>query len=202
MGQTASRTSGRGGYRPVTDRDLHGHRGRGAEGTRDRGARGRGAGSEGHAATFSSPRHRHLRTPSASSAPSGLYADGKFNTPDGKATFAQTQWRGLQAAGKQAEKDKFAFLINNGRTNHVWQSAYLDVENELVMDRWPYPFIEMNPQDMAALNLKSGDLVEVYNDNGSDAGHGLSDADGEAEASLHAVRLPDTACRATSSQPA
>lgn len=96
-----------------------------------------------------------------------LFADGKFNKPDGKAVFAPTQWRGLQAAGKQAEKDKFAFLINNGRTNHVWQSAYLDVENEFVMDRWPYPFIEMNPQDMAALNLKSGDLVEVYNDNGS-----------------------------------
>jgi arsenite oxidase large subunit len=35
------------------------------------------------------------------------------------------------------------------------------------MDRWPYPFIEMNPQDMAEINLKSGDLVEVYNDNGS-----------------------------------
>ena len=57
-----------------------------------------------------------------------LYADGKFNTKDGKAVFMETQWRGLQAAGKQAEKDKFAFLINNGRTNHVWQSAYLDQE--------------------------------------------------------------------------
>jgi len=96
-----------------------------------------------------------------------LYADGKFSTKDGKAIFMETQWRGLQAAGKQAEKDKFAFLINNGRTNHVWQSAYLDQENDLVMDRWPFPFIEMNPRDMAELNLKPGDLVEVYNDNGS-----------------------------------
>ena len=96
-----------------------------------------------------------------------LFADGKFNSKDGKATFASTQWRGLQAPGKQAEKDKFAFLINNGRTNHVWQSAYLDVENEFVMDRWPYSFIEMNPQDMSDLKLKNGDLVEVYNDNGS-----------------------------------
>ncbi len=25
----------------------------------------------------------------------------------------------------------------------------------------------MNPQDMAELNVKQGDLVEVYNDNGS-----------------------------------
>ena len=96
-----------------------------------------------------------------------LYADGKFGGKDGKATFFEAQWRGLQAEGKQAEKDKFAFLINNGRTNHVWQSAYLDQENELVMDRWPYPFIELNPADMTELGLKEGDLVEVYNDNGS-----------------------------------
>jgi arsenite oxidase large subunit len=96
-----------------------------------------------------------------------LYSDGKFNKEDGKAVFMETQWRGLQAAGKQEEKDKFAFLINNGRTNHVWQSAYLDQQNELVMDRWPYPFIEMHPADMEELSLKQGDLVEVYNDNGS-----------------------------------
>jgi arsenite oxidase large subunit len=96
-----------------------------------------------------------------------LYADGKFNKEDGKAVFMETQWRGLQAAGKQEEKDKFDFLINNGRTNHVWQSAYLDQQNELVMDRWPYPFIEMHPADMEELSLKQGDLVEVYNDNGS-----------------------------------
>ena len=96
-----------------------------------------------------------------------LYADGKFSTEDGKAHFMATPWRGLEAPGKQAEKDKFPFLINNGRTNHVWQSAYLDVADELVMDRWPYPFIQMNPDDMAEIGVKAGDLVEVYNENGS-----------------------------------
>jgi arsenite oxidase large subunit len=96
-----------------------------------------------------------------------LYADGKFGGKDGKATFFEAQWRGLQAPGKQEEKDKWPFLINNGRTNHVWQNAYLDQDNELIMDRWPYPFIEMNPADMSDLGVKEGDLVEVYNDNGS-----------------------------------
>ncbi len=96
-----------------------------------------------------------------------LYTDGKFGTKDGKATFMDAQWRGLQAPGKEEQKKKFRFLINNGRANQVWQSAYLDVENELVMDRWPYPFIEMNPEDMASLNVKEGDLVEVFNDDGS-----------------------------------
>ena len=96
-----------------------------------------------------------------------LYTDGKFGTKDGKAHFMATQWRGLEAPGKQAEKDKFRFLINNGRTNHVWQSAYLDQQNDFVMARWPLPFIEMNPADMGELGLQAGDLVEVYNDNGS-----------------------------------
>jgi arsenite oxidase large subunit len=35
-----------------------------------------------------------------------------------------SQWRGLQAEGKEAEKNKWPFLINNGRTNHVWQNTF------------------------------------------------------------------------------
>ena len=96
-----------------------------------------------------------------------LFADGKFNSKDGKATFLPTQWRGLQAPGKEEERAKWPFLVNNGRTNIVWQSAYLDQDNEFVMDRFPYAFIQMNPDDMAELKLKQGDLVEVYNDSGS-----------------------------------
>ena len=96
-----------------------------------------------------------------------LYTDGKFKSKDGKATFMEAQWRGLQAPGKEAEKQKWPFLVNNGRTNITWQSSYLDQDNEFVMDRFPYPFIQMNPQDMTELNVKQGDLVEVYNDNGS-----------------------------------
>jgi arsenite oxidase large subunit len=96
-----------------------------------------------------------------------LFADGKFNSKDGKATFKEAVWRGLQAPGKEDQKKQFKFLINNGRANHVWQSAYLDVEEDLVVDRWPYPYIQMNPEDMTSLGLKQGDLVEVYNDAGS-----------------------------------
>ncbi|MEX0696540.1 MAG: arsenate reductase (azurin) large subunit [Dongiaceae bacterium] len=96
-----------------------------------------------------------------------LYTEGVFSAEDGKARFMDAPWRGLEAPGKEAQKAKYRFLINNGRANQVWQSAYLDVDNDLVMDRWPYPFIEMNPKDMADLGLNAGDLVEVYNDSGS-----------------------------------
>ncbi|RXH38223.1 hypothetical protein XH94_23460 [Bradyrhizobium zhanjiangense] len=46
-------------------------------------------------------------------------------------------------------------------------SSYLDQDNEFVTDRTPYPYLRMNRQDMNELQLKQGDLVEVYNDNGS-----------------------------------
>ena len=96
-----------------------------------------------------------------------LYADGKFGGKDAKAHFMVTAWRGLQAPGKTEQQATYPFLINNGRANLVWQSAYLDVQNELVMDRWPFPFIEMHPDDMAKVGVKEGDLVEVFNDAGS-----------------------------------
>lgn len=96
-----------------------------------------------------------------------LYADGAFGTQDGKARFLLAEWRGLQAPGKAEQQSRYDFLINNGRANLVWQSAYLDVDNDFVMDRWPFPFIEMHPDDMAKVGVNEGDLVEVYNDAGS-----------------------------------
>ena len=85
-----------------------------------------------------------------------LFADGKFNSKDGKATFMETKWRGLQAPGKEAEMKKWPFLINNGRTNIVWQNAYLDQDNEFVMDRLPYPFIQMNPAGHGRTEAEAG----------------------------------------------
>jgi arsenite oxidase large subunit len=96
-----------------------------------------------------------------------LYVDGTFSSDDGRARFLDAPWRGLQAAGKNEQKAKFKYLMNNGRANHIWQNAFLDQENDFVMDRWPYPFIEMNPADMSELGVNEGDLVEVYNDDGA-----------------------------------
>ena len=99
-----------------------------------------------------------------------LYADGKFDRhgrEDKKALFCAGAWRGLQAPGKAAQRDSYAFLINNGRANINWQNWFLDKDNDFVSDRYPFPFIEINPDDMAELDLKQGDLVEVYNDVGA-----------------------------------
>lgn len=96
-----------------------------------------------------------------------LYANGEFGTGDKKARFCAGAWRGLQAPGKQEQKDKFAFLINNGRSNIHWQNWFLDQDNDFVNDRYPFPFIEMHPDDMVEVGVKPGDLVEVHNDEGA-----------------------------------
>ncbi len=96
-----------------------------------------------------------------------LYEDGVFDRPDGRAEFSVTLWRGLQAAGKQEEKERYRFLINNGRTNHIWQSAFLDQHNALIADRFPFPPLLMHEADVAELGLQAGDLVEVWNSNGA-----------------------------------
>jgi arsenite oxidase large subunit len=96
-----------------------------------------------------------------------LYSDGTFGTGDGKARFCAAGWRGWQAEGKEAEMKKFKFWLNNGRANIFWQNQFLDQDNDFIQDRFPYPFIEMNPEDMAELGVGPGDLVEMYNDNGA-----------------------------------
>ncbi len=99
-----------------------------------------------------------------------LYENGVFTRhgrEDGKALFCMGEWRGWQAAGKAQQQASHKFLINNGRANMNWQNWFLDQGNEFVMDRFPVPFIQINPDDMAELGIKAGDMVEVHNDVGA-----------------------------------
>jgi arsenite oxidase large subunit len=102
-----------------------------------------------------------------------LYTDGKFTRhgrKDGKALFCAAKWRGWQAPGKAREKANHKFWINNVRANIFWQNQFLDQKNDFVQDRFPYPFIEMNAQDMAELSISAGDLIEISNENGATQG--------------------------------
>ncbi len=102
-----------------------------------------------------------------------LYADGKFDRhgrDDKKALFCAAQWRGYAAPGKAQEAKNHKFFINNVRANIFWQNQFLDQDNDFIQDRFPYPFIEMNPDDMAEMGINAGDLVEISNENGATQG--------------------------------
>jgi len=99
-----------------------------------------------------------------------LYENGVFTRhgrEDGKALFCMGAWRGLQAPGKAQQKANYRFLINNGRSNINWQNWFLDQKNDFVADRFPLPYLQINPADAAELGLKNGDMAEVYNDVGA-----------------------------------
>lgn len=95
-----------------------------------------------------------------------LYADGKFDTSDGRARFQPAPWNGfLSPVAKQREK--YPFWINNGRTNHIWQSAYHDEHIEYRYGRYPMAPLEISVEDADEHGIGNGDVVELYNDYGS-----------------------------------
>lgn len=95
-----------------------------------------------------------------------VYTDHKFDTKDGKAHFLPSPWTGLPAP-VEAQRKKYKFYINNGRTNHIWQTAYHDQRIDFRTERYPMAPIEINPKDAKDLGIESGDVIEVYNDYGS-----------------------------------
>ncbi|MBC7284684.1 arsenate reductase (azurin) large subunit [Hoeflea sp.] len=102
-----------------------------------------------------------------------LYTDGQFTRhgrEDKKALFCAAGWRGWQAAGKAREKENHKYWINNVRANIFWQNQFLDQDIDFIQDRFPYPFIEMNEEDMAEEGIAAGDLIEIANGNGATQG--------------------------------
>ncbi|AFA38559.1 arsenite oxidase, large subunit [Pyrobaculum oguniense TE7] len=62
---------------------------------------------------------------------------------------------------------KYKYWVVNGRYNEIWQTGYADPNVEALIRRWPYAFVQINPRDAARENVGNGDVVVVYNDNGS-----------------------------------
>jgi len=97
-----------------------------------------------------------------------MHEDGRFGTPSGKARFipAPLPWPGYGGAIAR-QKARFRFWVNNGRSNHIWQTAYHHRHIPFYADRFPIPYVEIHPDDAKSLSVASGDLVELRNDVGT-----------------------------------
>jgi arsenite oxidase large subunit len=97
-----------------------------------------------------------------------MHEDGRFGTPSGKARFiaAPLPWPGYGGAFAR-QRSRFRFWVNNGRSNHIWQTSYHHRRIPFYSDRFPIPYVEVNPVDAKSLSIASGDLVELRNDVGT-----------------------------------
>ncbi len=112
--------------------------------------------------------------PAGAAAPQGrivgtkrLSADGKFGRPAARPYSRKRSGADCRRQARKRRRTAIHCWSTNGRSNQVWQSAFLDQANPFLRDRFPLPFIEMNPADMAELGVIQGDLVEVFNEHGS-----------------------------------
>ncbi len=96
-----------------------------------------------------------------------MHEDGRFGTPSGKARFipAPRPWPGY-AAKVARQRKRYRFWINNGRSNHLWQTTYHHRYIPFYQGRFPIPYLELHADDARELRIAPGDLVEVRNDMG------------------------------------
>ena len=97
-----------------------------------------------------------------------VHEDGRFGTASGKARFvsASRPWPGY-AAAVERQRSRYRFWVNNGRSNHIWQTLYHHRHIPFYQDRLPMPYLEMHPDDARELGIAAGDLVELANDVGT-----------------------------------
>jgi len=90
-------------------------------------------------------------------ATSRLYADGHFQTPDGKAQLWCVDW---EAFPEQPTKH-FPFVLNTGRTVEHWHTRTKTKEVKILERLAPRAWLEMNPRDARRLGLKPHDKVTI-----------------------------------------
>ncbi len=94
---------------------------------------------------------------------STLYGDGVFPTPDGRAQLHVVPCDPFL----EQPNTEFSFILNTGRTVEHWhtrtKTAAVDILNDMVPNAW----LEMNPKDASALELKAHDRVTVTSRRGS-----------------------------------
>ena len=92
-----------------------------------------------------------------------------FASKDGLFKWYGTDaWTGYPAeVAKYLGNPEYPYWFTTGRSQHVWQTMYHDKLLPEKILTLPLPYLEIHPEDAAKLGLKSGDMAEVFNQEGS-----------------------------------
>jgi len=91
-----------------------------------------------------------------------LYADGAFETEDGRARLVPTAW----APFPEQPSAEFPFVLNTGRTVEHWHTRTKTGRISILQQLSPRAWLEMNPFDARRLNLNPHDRVDVVSARG------------------------------------
>ncbi|MFF1464473.1 molybdopterin-dependent oxidoreductase [Streptomyces sp. NPDC058330] len=89
--------------------------------------------------------------------PDGAVPRLVFPTPSGRAVFFARPH--MPAA--ELPDDDFPYVLNTGRLQHQWHTLTRTGKVAKLARLNPGPFVEINPQDAAALGIEDGDAVEA-----------------------------------------
>nr|WP_295787243.1 nitrate reductase [Rhodoferax sp.] len=92
-----------------------------------------------------------------------LYEDGIFPTADGKAQFANTEYKAVA----EPREARYPLSLTTGRLRDQWHGMSRTGTLGRLFGHVAEPSIEMNAQDMERRQLKDGDLVHVTGKRGS-----------------------------------
>ena len=91
-----------------------------------------------------------------------LYADGVFQTEDGRARLIPTEW----APFPEQPNREFPLVLNTGRTVEHWHTRTKTGGISILQRMAPRAWLEMNPADAERLELRPHDRVEVISPRG------------------------------------
>jgi assimilatory nitrate reductase catalytic subunit len=92
-----------------------------------------------------------------------FFADGVFHTPDGKGRMLPITPR---PPVSQPTSD-YPFRLNTGRTRDQWHTMTRTAKSPRLNQHLGEPYLEIHPQDAAALGLEAADLVTVRSPQGT-----------------------------------
>jgi ferredoxin-nitrate reductase len=98
----------------------------------------------------------------AAPEPRRLFTDHQFYTPSRRATIHPIQ----VAFRSEAPDAEFPFILTTGRVRDQWHTMTKTGKVSKLNQHTPQAFIELHPNDAAALHVREGDLVAVQSRRG------------------------------------
>ena len=97
---------------------------------------------------------------------SRLYADGEFQTDDGKARLLPIEWEPFP----EQPNEEFPFVLNTGRTVEHWHTRTKTAKVAILHHLSPNAWLEMNPRDAEVLKLYPHARVDIVSKRGRTSG--------------------------------